>query len=182
MYSKKESPKITVAIRKRPLSKKEIGRGETDIVRIEDQGSVVISEVKYIHPNAGKKLISPSISKKPHSISIMLSMRTRGINKYMRLVSSRSSIVPFRAPRCHALPMGRLALAKLSRWREILKMECLDSIIWVQNRYSSTSITYILIDTASILTLTGECFLLRNILRKTVWFAKQSELTQNPGR
>lgn len=46
MYSKKETPKITVIIRKRPLSKKEIAKGETDIIRIPDQSSVLVSEIK----------------------------------------------------------------------------------------------------------------------------------------
>lgn len=43
----RESPKITVAIRKRPISKKELQRNENDIVRIEQTGTVIVSEYKY---------------------------------------------------------------------------------------------------------------------------------------
>lgn len=46
MYSKHEPPKITVVIRKRPLNKKELARGENDIIRILDQNTVLISEIK----------------------------------------------------------------------------------------------------------------------------------------
>ena len=46
MYSKKETPKITVIIRKRPLNKKEIAKGETDIIRIPDSNSVLVTEIK----------------------------------------------------------------------------------------------------------------------------------------
>lgn len=41
-----ETPRITVAIRKRPLNKKEASRGETDIVRVGAGGEVVVSEYK----------------------------------------------------------------------------------------------------------------------------------------
>lgn len=36
------SPKIRVVIRKRPLSKKEEQRGESDIVEVQDESSVVV--------------------------------------------------------------------------------------------------------------------------------------------
>lgn len=39
----KETPKITVAIRKRPISKKELQKGENDIVRVEEGGNIIIS-------------------------------------------------------------------------------------------------------------------------------------------
>ncbi len=42
-----ETPKITVAVRKRPLNRKELQRNETDIVRVGSQGQVIISEYKY---------------------------------------------------------------------------------------------------------------------------------------
>jgi hypothetical protein len=41
-----ETAKITVAIRKRPLNKKELQRNETDIVKMASQGQVIISEYK----------------------------------------------------------------------------------------------------------------------------------------
>jgi len=41
-----ETPKITVAIRKRPLNKKELQRNETDIVKMAPPGQVIISEYK----------------------------------------------------------------------------------------------------------------------------------------
>lgn len=41
------TPKITVAIRKRPLNKKEQLRGESDIVRVGGCGQVTVSEHKY---------------------------------------------------------------------------------------------------------------------------------------
>ena len=43
MKTQKESAKITVVIRKRPLNKKEQQKGETDIIKVEDQGSIVVS-------------------------------------------------------------------------------------------------------------------------------------------
>ena len=39
------TPKISVLIRKRPLSKKELGKGETDIIDIRDT-TVVVRETK----------------------------------------------------------------------------------------------------------------------------------------
>jgi len=41
-----ETPKITVAIRKRPLNKKELQKNEADIVKMGTQGQVIISEYK----------------------------------------------------------------------------------------------------------------------------------------
>ncbi len=41
-----DTPKITVAIRKRPLNRKEIQRSETDIVRVGSGGQVVVCEHK----------------------------------------------------------------------------------------------------------------------------------------
>ena len=42
----RETPKITVVVRKRPLNRKELQRNETDIVKVADQSQVVISEYK----------------------------------------------------------------------------------------------------------------------------------------
>jgi hypothetical protein len=41
-----DTPKITVAIRKRPLNRKELQRSETDIVRVGSNGQVIVSEHK----------------------------------------------------------------------------------------------------------------------------------------
>ena len=41
-----EQPKILVAIRKRPLSKKETAKGETDIITVKSQDTVIVSEYK----------------------------------------------------------------------------------------------------------------------------------------
>lgn len=41
-----EQPKILVAIRKRPLSKKEGSRGETDIISVKNSDTVIVSEYK----------------------------------------------------------------------------------------------------------------------------------------
>ncbi|CAD8082578.1 unnamed protein product [Paramecium sonneborni] len=41
-----EGPKITVVIRKRPLGKKELARGDQDIVQVKDQATVLLSEIK----------------------------------------------------------------------------------------------------------------------------------------
>lgn len=38
-----EQPKILVAIRKRPLSKKESSKGETDIVTVKNCDTVIVS-------------------------------------------------------------------------------------------------------------------------------------------
>jgi len=56
-----EAQKITVAIRKRPLNKKELQRCETDIVRVGNNGQVTVSEYKYTTLNSGKKSISLNI-------------------------------------------------------------------------------------------------------------------------
>ncbi len=50
-----EQPKILVAIRKRPLSKKEISKGETDIVTVKSTDTVIVSEYKYMGIDADKK-------------------------------------------------------------------------------------------------------------------------------
>jgi len=42
-----EQPKILVAIRKRPLSKKEAARGENDTVSVKGGDTVIVSEYKY---------------------------------------------------------------------------------------------------------------------------------------
>lgn len=44
--SNMEQPKILVAIRKRPLSKKEATKGETDIVTVKNCDTVIVSEYK----------------------------------------------------------------------------------------------------------------------------------------
>jgi kinesin family member 2/24 len=41
-----EQPKILVAIRKRPLSKKEATKGETDVVTVKSCDTVIVSEYK----------------------------------------------------------------------------------------------------------------------------------------
>ncbi|CAD8167731.1 unnamed protein product [Paramecium octaurelia] len=41
-----DTPKITVVIRKRPLGKKELIRGDQDIVSVQDQQTVILSEIK----------------------------------------------------------------------------------------------------------------------------------------
>jgi kinesin family protein 2/24 len=51
-----EQPKILVAIRKRPLSKKELSRGEGDIVSVKNSDTVIVSEYKYIQHYTGKRL------------------------------------------------------------------------------------------------------------------------------
>lgn len=40
------TPKITVVIRKRPLGKKELARGDQDIVVVKDAATVILSEIK----------------------------------------------------------------------------------------------------------------------------------------
>jgi hypothetical protein len=40
--------KITVVVRKRPLGKKELARGETDIVDVRDDATVVVKEIKLL--------------------------------------------------------------------------------------------------------------------------------------
>ena len=37
-----------VGIRKRPLSKKETSKGESDILTVKNQSTVIVSEYKYI--------------------------------------------------------------------------------------------------------------------------------------
>ena len=39
--------KITVVVRKRPLGKKELAKGETDVVDILDEATIIVKEVKY---------------------------------------------------------------------------------------------------------------------------------------
>lgn len=39
--------KITVVIRKRPLGKKELAKGDQDIVDIKDDQTIVVKEIKY---------------------------------------------------------------------------------------------------------------------------------------
>lgn len=41
-----DEPKILVAIRKRPLSKKEESKGESDVVSVKNQQTVVVTEYK----------------------------------------------------------------------------------------------------------------------------------------
>ena len=41
-----DEPKILVAIRKRPLSKKEESKGDTDIITCKNEQTVIVSEYK----------------------------------------------------------------------------------------------------------------------------------------
>lgn len=53
-----EEPKILVGIRKRPLSKKEASKGDTDTVAVKNRSTVIVTEYKYKNfENSGKKLI-----------------------------------------------------------------------------------------------------------------------------
>ena len=42
----KEIPKISVAVRKRPLSKREIQKSEMDIIEIKNSQTVIVKELK----------------------------------------------------------------------------------------------------------------------------------------
>ena len=50
-----EGPKICVAIRKRPMNKKELANGESDIVQVKNAETVIVSEYKYPSFNLGKR-------------------------------------------------------------------------------------------------------------------------------
>lgn len=41
-----EGQKITVVIRKRPLGKKELAKGDQDIVQVKDAATVILTEIK----------------------------------------------------------------------------------------------------------------------------------------
>lgn len=82
-----ETPKITVAIRKRPLNKKELQRSETDIVRVGQNGQVTISEYKSYFFNPDKKSILLSISKRPLSTSTLPMMNIQAMSKSMTSLS-----------------------------------------------------------------------------------------------
>ena len=71
-----------VGIRKRPLSKKETSKGESDILTVKNQSTVIVSEYKYIDFEIGRKSILPSILKKPSSIMILPLMTIPIIRKY----------------------------------------------------------------------------------------------------
>ena len=47
-------PKIRVAIRKRPLSRKEVGNKDLDIIEVIDPNSVIVRELKWLS-NLGPK-------------------------------------------------------------------------------------------------------------------------------
>ena len=44
-----KTPKISVIIRKRPLSKKELNSNDVDIVEVVDRGGIIVRELKYNH-------------------------------------------------------------------------------------------------------------------------------------
>lgn len=80
-----EQPKILVAIRKRPLSKKEASKGETDIISVKNGDTVIVSEYKYLSCQVGKRSTSPNISRKPSSTSILPSPKKPTTKKYQPL-------------------------------------------------------------------------------------------------
>jgi kinesin family protein 2/24 len=41
------APKISVVIRKRPLGKKEIAKGDVDIIDVRSSSTLVVKEMKY---------------------------------------------------------------------------------------------------------------------------------------
>lgn len=77
-----EQPKILVAIRKRPLSKKEAGKGETDIISVKNGDTVIVSEYKYQSHQLGRRWTSPNTSKKPYSTLTSLSPKKPTTKKY----------------------------------------------------------------------------------------------------
>jgi hypothetical protein len=82
-----DEPKIVVAIRKRPLAKKEESKGETDIISVKNGETVIVSEYKYQTSYADRKSISPNTSRRPSSTSTMLSTRKPPTNRYAPLHS-----------------------------------------------------------------------------------------------
>lgn len=40
--------KIIVVIRKRPLGKKELAKGDQDIVDVRDESTIIVKEIKFI--------------------------------------------------------------------------------------------------------------------------------------
>lgn len=42
----KEPPKIRVVVRKRPLMAKEVKRGDTDVIQVLDETSLIVTELK----------------------------------------------------------------------------------------------------------------------------------------
>ena len=44
----KDVQKIRVAVRKRPLNKKELGRNEIDIIEVKTSQTLIVKELKYL--------------------------------------------------------------------------------------------------------------------------------------
>ena len=47
-YDFKDIQKIRVAVRKRPLNKKELGKNEMDIIETKTSQTLVVKELKYL--------------------------------------------------------------------------------------------------------------------------------------
>jgi hypothetical protein len=82
-----EQPKILVAIRKRPLSKKEASKGETDIISVKNGDTVIVSEYKYLLCQVGKRLTLPNTSRKLSLTSILPFPKKPTTKKYPHLHS-----------------------------------------------------------------------------------------------
>lgn len=54
------TPKIQVLVRKRPLTTKEQKKGDIDIVKVIDEQTLVIGEVKYAGLTLGRNWTPPS--------------------------------------------------------------------------------------------------------------------------
>lgn len=79
-----QQPKIIVAIRKRPLSKKEIAKRDSDIISAKNQNTVIVSEYKYHFYYTGKKQISLNILKKLFLILTLLMTNTLQMKMYVK--------------------------------------------------------------------------------------------------
>ncbi len=58
--SSDNTPKIRVVVRKRPLSKKEINRGDPDIVEVRQPNTIIVRETKLVN----KKIVATTKIKK----------------------------------------------------------------------------------------------------------------------
>lgn len=76
-----EQPKIRVVIRKRPLNRKEIARGEQDVVEVAHSNEVIVREQKYTLPHLGPKSISQNTWK---SIILSLIMHSQTLSPIKR--------------------------------------------------------------------------------------------------
>lgn len=164
-------PKIIVAVRKRPLNKKELAKGDSDIVEVSNQqASVVVRETRYsvVPILLGPKSISPNTSKSTLSSSTLPSTKTLPTNSSIFRLCVPSSKPLSTGQKSPASPTAKLAPEKHTPCSAITRTESPASTCSPPTIFFASSRMYAFPNVGPILPPADLHFLLRNLLREAL--------------